>query len=198
MNSKQNNGLFIFSIIVFIIGILILILGIFTMHIYYTVYPGWTFAYETNLYSGDIDLIISISIPVLGTGVFVSSLLLNKHQKRDNKTFMVLLGLANIVYAILAVLFLILQSIENGAYNTALGVIVYILLVFLVLGSICSSIFAFNYRFVPQKLKNKKNTNETTSEIFAKLRSLKELLDKGIITDEEFELKKKAYINKIS
>lgn len=195
MNSNQNNGLFISSIIVFIIGILILILGIFTMHINYTVYPGGTFAYETNLYSRDIDLIISISIPVLGTGIFVSSLLLNKHQKRDNKTFMVLLGLANIVYAILAVLFLILQSIENGAYNTALGVIVYILLVFLVLGSICSSIFAFKYRFVPQKLKN---TNETTSEIFAKLRSLKELLDKGIITDEEFELKKKAYINKIS
>lgn len=118
------------------------------------------------------------------------------------------LKIHTIILIVLVLVILILTSlteISSNANNTNLGAGVIAIIVFSLLLEIILCLFLFLYpRINFEKLendrenqKNSKQKSEPKNEVYYELEKLKELKDKGILTDEEYEAKRKDLVAKL-
>lgn len=187
MNLKQKKYFFIVKVSIFITGILILFLGFFPM------YTGDK-VYNSNFYEGYGGPFLGIPIILLGTTIFILSFLIQKNIVKEKKNTLIIMAILNSVYAFLILFFIMLLPVEDEFYNSFSGIVLYILSILLFLLVVFSSIIYFycQHLFLSTKRKNK-----LMKEAFVKLRSLKELLDCGVITQEEFNEKREVFLKDI-
>lgn len=180
MNLKQKNALLIIASIMMAIVVTITISAFFPI-----VKNNF---YILSLYDFNSGITGVPLFAILCSVILILSILFRKDVIKWPKRGLISYGIINSLFTIVIILILIsVRSIGYYRQYTNLAIFIFVISIILCVLAFASACLAFTFQYPLSK-------RVSTREAFAKLRSLKELLDDGIITQEEYEEKRKEYI----
>jgi len=197
MLKNDKSKILILSIIIFCAFALIFLLGIGPYGYDISYSEGY---YEYYYYDPEYFIIYALYCAIFSLVSFIYSIKFYYDKLKRKKEFLIIGGIINSLIFLIILSLIIMTFIEVSGFYFC-GIMITILYFVIVIVTAFASVNCFKLSKKYEKYLNPKKEKELQEQdikkAFEKLKTLKMLLDSGAITQEEFDEKRKAYIDLI-